>query len=247
MGPRRNILALTALFACLLLAFGCSDSEDCPVCPNPTAPLDTLPTEPTGFDWPETTPAAVGLDSLTLETAHNAMRDAVYPHSFLVVRRDSLVFERYYHNYDAETTHNLYSVTKSVMSCLAGLAIEDGIFTGLDDRFFDTFGEYDQPEYDPYMEQITIGHLLSNLSGFGDDGQTFYEVVYTDDWIRAFLDTPLLTVPGTTFAYNTTGFHHRNVRPRITLPTACSDPWASTSTSGRRTPWATPGAATTFA
>jgi CubicO group peptidase (beta-lactamase class C family) len=44
-------------------------------------------------------------------------------------------------------------------------------------------------------------------SGLGDDGATFYNVVYTDDWIQATIEQGVTSIPGSEFAYTTSGTH----------------------------------------
>jgi len=46
--------------------------------------------------------------------------------AFLVIRRDTILYERYFKGYDAGHLHPSFSMAKSVVSMLVGCAIADG-------------------------------------------------------------------------------------------------------------------------
>jgi hypothetical protein len=52
--------------------------------------------------------------------------------SLLVVRHGYLVYERYWHEFDAGDGHNSHSVTKSATSALVGIALGGRHLTSLD-------------------------------------------------------------------------------------------------------------------
>lgn len=52
-------------------------------------------------------------------------------HSVLVIRHGCIVMEKYFGTYDQDTTHSLYSVTKSFVSALVGIAIRKGLISGV--------------------------------------------------------------------------------------------------------------------
>ena len=120
---------------------------------------------------------AVGdLSSVGLETAV-AMRlvsrvvDGTYPdvHSVLVHRRGRLVMEEYFYDYDGDRPHQLRSLTKSVVSILAGLAIDRGLLesdTALVMKHLPYEG-YANP--DPRKAQLTLRDLLTMRSGLACD------------------------------------------------------------------------------
>jgi CubicO group peptidase (beta-lactamase class C family) len=52
-------------------------------------------------------------------------------HSLLIIRNGSIVSETYFQPYTAETDHQVYSVTKSVVATLVGIAIDKGYIDGV--------------------------------------------------------------------------------------------------------------------
>ena len=59
--------------------------------------------------------------------------------SVLVVRNGYLVLDAYVHPFRPGDIHNLYSVTKSVVSALIGIALEQGYIESLDQHALDFF------------------------------------------------------------------------------------------------------------
>ena len=103
--------------------------------------------------------------------------------AFLVVHDDGLVYERYFDGSGPQTLETSFSVAKSVLSTLVGIAINEGAIGGVDDSVTDYVPEL--AERDPRFEQITLRHLLTMSSGlryqeqqlplpWGDDIATYY-------------------------------------------------------------------------
>jgi len=125
---------------------------------------------------------------------------------FLVARNGILVLEEYFNAIGPDSTMNVRSVTKSFMSALIGIAIDKGFIESTDD----TLGKYLVPgvidHLDPDQATISIHHLLTMSAGFqwrqGRLGSDFINWYLSDDHVQYVLDKPLVTVPGTTFAYS---------------------------------------------
>jgi CubicO group peptidase (beta-lactamase class C family) len=103
--------------------------------------------------------------------------------SFLVVYDDRVVYEGYFGGTGRDTLHTTWSVAKSFLSTLVGIAIEEGLIGGVDDPVTEYVPEL--ARRDPRFERITIRHLLTMSSGmrywdtdfpwpFADDTYTYY-------------------------------------------------------------------------
>ena len=66
---------------------------------------------------------------LPLDTYLQSTRTA----AFVVIRNDSVLFEKYYNGYNRNQLMNVFSISKSVTSLLTGLAIEDGYIQSVTD------------------------------------------------------------------------------------------------------------------
>jgi CubicO group peptidase (beta-lactamase class C family) len=157
------------------------------------------------------------LDAAFASTARVANVTSVSVH-----QDGALVREEYYLQTDADTPHDVRSVTKTVTSLLIGIAIDTGCLTSLDQTLGALLG--DQAPGDPAKAAITLRDLLKMSSGFdwlerGTVGYT--EWVHSDDQVQYVLSRPLVAPPGTVFNYNSGALHLLSViLTRACAPTA---------------------------
>ena len=97
-----------------------------------------------------------------LDTALEATSTA----AFLVVRNDSIIYERYFNGFDSTTLLPSNSMTKSFTGTLAGIAIEEGIIRP-DEPITKYLPELERR--DPRFRRISIRHLLDMRAGFRYD------------------------------------------------------------------------------
>jgi len=126
--------------------------------------------------------------------------------AFLVIHADHLVSERYFDGYDRESTQTSFSVAKSFVSALVGIAIEAGHIGGVDDPITTYLPEL--LDRDPRFGRITIRHLLTMSSGIrydesglpwdADDTKTYY----MPDLRALALACEIESEPGQRFEYN---------------------------------------------
>jgi CubicO group peptidase (beta-lactamase class C family) len=103
--------------------------------------------------------------------------DEAKAHGVVIARHRRLVYEHYFTgedqrqsvslgtiNFDAETKHDMRSISKSVTSLLVGIALDRGLLTDLDASAFSFFSEYDALRT-PEKDRITLRHLLTMSSG----------------------------------------------------------------------------------
>ena len=83
--------------------------------------------------------------------------------SFLVIQRDSIVYERYFDKYEADDIATIFSVSKSVTSLLTGIAVDEGLIEDVNDPVTKYIPEL--LEGDPRFQRLTIRHLLDMRSG----------------------------------------------------------------------------------
>ncbi len=124
-------------------------------------------------------------------------------HSLLVIRHGVIVSETYYAGYEAATRHELYSVTKSFIGTLVGIALEQGLISGLDARVLDFYPGSIFENPDPRKDTMTVQDLLTMRSGLDwDEGDAAYTAMYNSlSWILYVLNLPMASAPGTEFVY----------------------------------------------
>jgi len=175
-------------------------------------PVLVWPTE----GWATSTPEAQGMDSVALEEVYDYVRDSgASIRSLLVVRHGYLVAEEYFTPilYNINNTHILFSVTKSVVSSLIGIAIDQGFIDNTSQLLLDFFPDRTISNTSAWKEAITLEDVLQMRSGFqwneDDYGEynDFFAMRDSDDWAQYVLDRPMAYEPGSTFYYNSGNSH----------------------------------------
>ena len=173
---------------------------------RPTAEaLEAWPTD----GWAELEPSQAGMDGTGLRLADQQIRAAMPDVTgIVVVRQNALVFERYYGGrYGRRDPINIRSVTKSVVSGLVGIAIDDGLLS-LDDTIGELIPDRIPDGADPRTAGITLRQLLTMTSGWAWDVPSDYPtLIAADNWVELTLGLPVAYEPGTVYAYNTGGSH----------------------------------------
>jgi|WetSurMetagenome_2_1015567.scaffolds.fasta_scaffold30919_3 CubicO group peptidase (beta-lactamase class C family) len=159
------------------------------------------------FKWPVSTPSAEGIDQARLDSAYIVADSLGFVDALLVIKNGHLVAEEYYNGYDKNTPHQIYSDTKSFMSALVGIAIDEGLIEDIDGKIMDYFPEYTYYGMDERFADITIRHLLTMRMGIDKEENNLFSVMQADDWIRETFKLPLLFNPGEKFSYNSLETH----------------------------------------
>jgi CubicO group peptidase (beta-lactamase class C family) len=172
-------------------------------CGSATGRADYWPTN----GWRSSPPEEQGLDPKTLsQIDHDVTQTFPSVKGVLVVRNGYVVFENYYQGYDQNDYHHVFSVTKSVISALVGIALKEDRIANLDQRLPEFFPEHFGPGTDPRKKQITIENLLTMTSGFRLNSlysdKFFEQILQSDDVVEASIGQPMAKDPGEEFNYN---------------------------------------------
>ena len=151
---------------------------------------------------------ATGLDGALLDQALE--RAAALPnlHALLVARAGAERVGQVFRGPGLDRPVNVKSVSKSVMSALAGAAIERGILDGVDQRVAPVLDGLVPADADPLIEAITVDHLLTMRAGLErTSGRNYGRWVNSPDWVRYALSRPFVDRPGGRMLYSTGSYH----------------------------------------
>lgn len=123
--------------------------------------------------------------------------------ALLLIKNDSLLFEKYYEDYNIDSKSNSFSMVKSYIAALLGKAIMEGAIESLDQAVVDFFPELKGP----YAQQLTVGDLASMASGQQWD-ESYYSptsvttaAYFVKDLDQLILDQPITEKPGLRYTY----------------------------------------------
>jgi CubicO group peptidase (beta-lactamase class C family) len=135
--------------------------------------------------------------------------------SSVIARNGYLVYEKYYSDIGS-LKNNIYSVTKSVISALIGIAIDKTFIDNIDVPILNYFPEISITTDTSLKETITLKHLLTMTAGikwneltvgYDDANNDLYLMWESLDWIEFVLNKPMEIEPGKKFTYNS-GISH---------------------------------------
>lgn len=128
----------------------------------------------------------------------------------MIVLRDgeALAEHRFNNGPPLDRPVNIKSASKSVLSAMAGIAIERGVLTGTDQSVLEVLRADAPANPDPRLEQLTLGNLLSMQAGLErTSGPNYGRWVSSPNWVRYALSRPFVEEPGGAMLYSTGSSH----------------------------------------
>lgn len=222
-----KLLALVCVLLVTLLLAACGGSDgnqDLPPPPPPPAGFSYSPPADIGDGWIIANAADLGVNIGKLEEMMDVLPsrfdivDSIaiaYQGNLILdetVRTELNEFDDWVDNTDLDM-HVLFSASKSLASLAVGIAIEQGVFSGVDEPFLSLFDYPSYENWDERKNEILLEDVLTMRLGLewnewdppytSPDNQMlrFYET--ETDFSKSMLDLPVVAEPGTEYAYST--------------------------------------------
>lgn len=210
----------STILSLVLVMSACGDADSPTGATTSTMPTTTITTTvpstpaapPTDVawpvdGWPVASPESQGMDSSALAQLVEQLSVRGGVDSLTVIRNGYLVVDTVFHPFPADARHNVYSVTKSVVGTLIGIAIDRGLLGGVDVPVVEILADAAPDQIDDLKASVTVGDLLMMAPGFEcrDDHAYNYEGLValrdSEDWTAHILALPMMEEPGTRFEY----------------------------------------------
>jgi len=164
--------------------------------------------------WRFTEPEDVGMESDGLADLVDTIRRSRYDvDSVLVARNGYVVLDEYFQPFRLGERHIIYSCTKSVVSTLIGITIDEGYIEGVDVRVLDLFPDRSVQNLNAWKEEMTLRDLLTMTAGYNARDSYLYQweglerMHDSPEPLQYVLDLTVTEEPGTRFEY-TNGVSH---------------------------------------
>ena len=144
-------------------------------------------------------------NSTVSQTPFNELLTLTQTTAFLIIKDDRMIYENYFNGYERDSINTSFSVAKSFVSALVGIAIDEGLIDNINDPITKYVPELQ--DKDSQYSAITVKHLLSMSSGlryveegtpFSDDTKTYYDPNLRTVALSAVIEEE----PGKRFHYN---------------------------------------------
>jgi len=151
---------------------------------------EEIPASTTPQPWP----IHKNYNTVEATKALSEINDRLGTIAFLVVKNDSIWYEKYFDGFGKNSQTNSFSMSKSITSALLGKAIDDGFIKNLDQPVSDFYPQYEGTG-------LTVGDLSSMASGldwnesysnpFGMTARAYYDADLAEDILKLkVVDTP---------------------------------------------------------
>lgn len=152
-----------------------------------------------GIEWP----LSKNYNSKPMPAELKATLEQYKTVSFLVIKNDSILYEQYWED-KSDTSHtNSFSMAKSIIGVLIGIAIDEGKIKSLDQKVGDFIPEYKTGS----RAQLTIRHLITMSAALSWDEayanplSVTTEAYYGTDLFSLVKDQEVVGEPGKEFHY----------------------------------------------
>lgn len=152
--------------------------------------------------------AALDLDASTRSRLSAAAESLDSLHTLLVLHDGVVALEETYRGAGPSAPANLKSLSKTVVSLLAGIAIDKGLIDSVEQPLVDLLGPRVPEDATEGVNIITLGHALSLRAGLqSTSGRNYGRWVQSDNWVEHALTRPMVDEPGGRMIYSTGSTH----------------------------------------
>lgn len=107
----------------------------------------------------------------------------------VVLKDGKTLYENYFNECTADSRIHVYSVTKSIISILIGIAIDKGYIKSIDQKVLDFFPDYIVKRREKTIQNVTLKNLLTMTAPYKYKLAPPYIKYFTsDDWVKFALD-----------------------------------------------------------
>ncbi len=149
---------------------------------------------------PQPWPIHKNYNTVEATQALSEINDTLGTDAFLVIKNDSIWYEKYFDGFGKNSQTNSFSMAKSITSALLGKAIDDGFIKSLEQPVADFYPQYANTG-------LTVGDLSSMASGldwdesysnpFGMTARAYYD----SDLAETILNLKVVETPGKEYKY----------------------------------------------
>lgn len=138
----------------------------------------------------------------------NAIFNIGTVHGLMIQKNGELIHEEFRGSARADRPVNIKSASKSILSLLIGIAIDQGYLEGTHQTIDHFFPDWFEQNPDPVKESLTIQDLLTMRTGLETTSSRNYgRWAVSNSWIHFALNQPLVNEPGGRMIYSTGTSH----------------------------------------
>lgn len=107
----------------------------------------------------------------------------------MVIQKDGTKqYKNYFNGYSCANAFHVFSVTKSILSTLIGIAIDQGYISSIEQKVLDFFPEYTLKRGEKTAQRVTIRDMLTMTTPFKYKSAPYTKYFSSTDWVKSALD-----------------------------------------------------------
>lgn len=165
------------------------------------------------IEWRTCSPEQVGMNSdKILKVLDYAANSNINTNGILIIKDGYIILEAYFRGFSVNDMHVSYSLTKGFTSTLIGIAVDKRLINSVDDKIYQFFDKWQEPETPLIKKDVSIKHLLTMTAGIDWKEIDFYYDISSsdifrmyeksDDFIEYVLNKPIINQPGSEWHYS---------------------------------------------
>lgn len=107
----------------------------------------------------------------------------------IIVRKNGIkVYESCFNGYTSDTAFHVFSVSKSIISALIGIAVDKGYIKSIDQKVLDFFPDYMPKRGEKTAQRVTIRDMLTMTTPFKYKSAPYTKYFSSASWVKSALD-----------------------------------------------------------
>lgn len=102
----------------------------------------------------------------------------------VVVKNGEIRYEQYFNDCTITSPIHVFSVTKSIISALIGIAIDQGLIKSVNQKVLEFFPEYEVNQGDHIIQNVTLKHLLTMTTPYKYEEGPYMQYFISEDWVK---------------------------------------------------------------
>lgn len=106
----------------------------------------------------------------------------------VILKDGKTAYEKYFNDADASSLRHVFSVTKSIISILIGIAMDKGCIKSLDQKILDFYPEYQVEKGEKTIQNITLRDMMTMTVPYKYLIPRYDKYFASTDWVKSSLD-----------------------------------------------------------
>lgn len=123
---------------------------------------------------------------IELETTIKSDHDNIA--GIMIQKNGKQIYEKYFNGFTAESAFHVFSVTKSILSALIGIVVDQGYIHSIDQRVLEFFPDYTPKRGEKTLQRITIRDMLTMTAPFKYKSAPYTKYFASENWVKSALD-----------------------------------------------------------